>query len=259
MIKYIFIALFGLGTIAAAHAQTDNSIKGKEAEELFQDIFPLGIGLGVEYAPWKESGQRGEFNFGQSDLWIPELEFSYNVFQKNRFNFRAGLKARVFQYRNFMPLNAGNYGTREPTELIHNRIGEYSLNLPLTVEHISTLSEDSWLAFHAGYELQYYNGNMHREKSERSIEPNGVIHLKEIGFKDNITHGLNLGTGIYKKLGTKLMKFELNYHLHFSELITQELQADNLPNHPDISAKNKWSGNHLDAKVTFYLFNKKRK
>lgn len=257
MKRNIFVFLIGLLSISFMQAQTEEPDNRKDAEMLFQKITPLGINLSAQFVSFKESGNRGMFNFGQSKILRTGFGLDYDFLQINKFNFKAGLQVSHMKYSRFFHLETANYESEEPHSLIPYKPSELFLNIPLTAEYINFLNEKTALAFHFGYELQYYRNNPIKEFSERIILPDGLISLRENSFDNNFTHGLNLGAGIYHQIGRKLMKFELNYHLHFSDLITQELQAVNLPEHPNVSAKNKWSGNHLDLKITFYLFNKK--
>jgi len=133
------------------------------------------------------------------------------------------------------------------------------LHLDLTSEYIVYKYKNTSLSLHAGYEL-LYDGSNHKQIDIRK-DPNstGTVELVTDYSKTEFTHGINLGLGAYHKLGNRLIKLELNYHIHTSKLIQNRLVATDFPNQPDVNHSVNWNGNNIAAKVTFYPFKRSKK
>ena len=256
--KNYFLLLFALLFPFGLWAQNESSNANKEAEELFENTFPLGISLGIQTMSYSKSGNSGPFNHDLDPMWMPEFGFKYNLLQKNRFNFSVGLHVRYVRHKDFI------YSYSHETDVYNiSKDSQDDINylIPLTAEYIFHTSGSTSFAAHIGYELEY-DRNAHAWPYDKTVEdPNsdGKVRLYGDPFNKEFSHGLNLGFGVYQKLGSRLMKFELNYHLHFSQLMENRIIATDLPNQPDVNRSINWNGNNIAAKVTFYPFKRSKK
>lgn len=229
--------------------------ENKNAEELFENTFPLGISVGIQTTSYNKSGDSGPFEHDLSNLWMPEIGLKYNILQKNNFSFNAGIYMRFIKYNSFI------YSYKDEEDIfnpVKSPLNDITYHIPLTAEYIFHSSESISFAGHIGYELQYYR-YPHLWAHEQTVKDpysTGTVSIYGNSLSKEFSHGINLGAGLYKKLGKQLLKFELNYQFHFEKIMENKLTATNFPNQPDVNHSVNWNGNHLSAKVTYYPFRK---
>ena len=235
-----------------------NAQDNKKAEALFENTFPLAFNVGIQTMSYSKSGNSGPFSHNLSNLWMPEFGLTYSFLQKSDFNFSLGFNARIANRSTYLyswsaETNPLNYQKTSGQEL--------SLHIPLTAEYIFSKKGDTSFAAHLGYELQYTDAEntWPYNISVTDSETGGKISLFNDYYKKNYTHGTNLGVGMYQKLGSSLLKFELNYHIHFYKAFENKLTATKFPNQPDYKHELNWNGNHISVKLTYYPFRRGKK
>lgn len=263
MKKYSLVILLGLFALTRGWTQTNKLSEGDDAEVLFQNILPLGINLKAQHGFWEKGGKGNLYNFNHPEFWMYEAGIDFSFYRANKLNFLVGFNVNHLKYNKFLPLNDNAYNNVEQLqdlELVVIKSSELLFKIPITLEYVNFLTDKMALAISSGLEFQFNGSTNNVENSERSLHSYTVVRLKDDSFADNINLGANFGAGLYQKfIGDRLIKFEVIYHLHFNNIITQHIKVKNSASHPNIISENSWSGNHLDFKVTFFPFSKKSK
>lgn len=252
LLSIIVLSMFTI----LSNAQEINTNQNKEVNSLFETTHPLGFYIGIQHISYKEKGDAGPFNHSLNSIWAPNFGIKYNLLERNKFLLNAGLGASLiknstFHYSYTGDLDVYNITSSENTML--------SIFFNLTGEYIFYSKGDTSFSIHLGYELLNAGFGNYPGFIKEDPYSTGTVHMYALGNTKKLTHGINLGIGAYQKLGKRLMKFELNYHIHTSTIIPNRLIAKDFPNHPDVDHSVNWNGNHLSAKATFYPFKRSKK
>lgn len=250
--KKILLSIVILFTLTTFSNAQENNSDNNHAKLLFESTFPLGIYISGKTFSYNEEGDSGPFNHNYSSVWMPDIGMTYNFYQKNRLNFNTSIGGAIFkEYYYSYDENIYNLNSYPTDKLL--------LHLDITGEYIFYNYKNTSLSLHVGYELLYDGSNHKQIDIKKDPNSTGTIELLTDYSKTKFTHGVNLGLGAYQKLGKRLIKLELNYHIHTNKIIQNRLIATDFPNQPDVDHSVNWNGNHLSAKATFYPFKRSKK
>lgn len=254
MSKYFLIIVFTIGLYEIVLAQ-DDRFTVNQTEFLFKVTHPLGFTIGLQSAFYTKKGDSGVFDHSASSFNMIEYGLTYSFLQRRKMNFNIGLNLRKVKYSFF-------YLYKEENVFELDKFPSYDLtyNFPINMEYLIFSERLISLAIHIGYELQYYRypNSIPLQQTINNEGSRGEIFLYGDSFEKRFTHGINLGVGMYQKLGKRLLKFEVNYHIHTSTLVYNRLVATDFPDQPDVDHSVNWNGNYVSAKLIFYPFIRRR-
>lgn len=256
-ILVLMFAVFSLN----AYSQNANNENLNDAEKLFSYYMPLTFSVKYQNVLWENSGMNSLITHRSESVWTPSFGIEYNFLQRNRFNFKAGFFIRNMERETLTRYNS-DYFPPQGTSFSLLESPYWTFHIPITLEYIYYFAKYTALAFNFGYELQIYETTLGIDtynKGGLSKEGIPVVEIiaTEREHPRKMTSGINFGVGLYVRTDPGLIKVEVNYHLHFKSLITEEVHI--IDNISDINSysSNIWTGHYYGVSVYFTPFHKK--
>jgi hypothetical protein len=245
------IILFIAGFYSQAQSISNDSIKFKESEYLFEKFEKLGIYIGVQSLQWNNTNN-ASISYSMSSGLTPTLGFDYNFYQKGRFNFKAGFFVRNHKVVTETFISADELSDNRIYRTNNRDSPYWNYHLPISLEYNINIADNLYLSLGTGYELMLYSVTPRLgEFVELGIGPTPIIVTNEYESSNSLTSGVNFTTGFYYDLENILVKLDAKFHLHFGQnIITREINVQNLEISTDASSVHSWNGNYLSLNFT---------